>query len=639
MILVAVFLEDPSQWVSLKVEGQPVKIGRNPETSPGEDALRIPWRDRIVSRNHSLARRSGEELILKRISASPGRLPPNRFFTNAPHAERERLEDPLRLKPGQSFSIGSRGRTAFFWLRSLDEMKDAMAHQRPFGGDVPFQPPRDELSDATQRVPVLDDVDQLDEYSLRFQLRLLQRELPEKVLSGWHTEQELFTRTADFLKTALPGQKNVSVAFLALEASPEPGEPPNFEILNEEPAARADFRVSASLLKQVKLRQASPDDAYYWKSESSPAPGSHESSVLNRVDWVAILPVASQGQDAHVYRGPRGLPVYLYVAAKQSNPVSAESYTSFLRLAGSLVASLLAARERQRIEEQLSSHFSPALRRILREGRVEMLKPALAECTVLFGDRRGVSELMEAASTDLEILDQLRENQEIMGHISKTVFEYDGVITDFAGDGVLALWGWPVAMPDHAVRAASTAEAVASSLRERVEVSPDGHRIPGIRMGISTGRIAVGNTGPVQQVHISVFGAAVNFGARLEALGKQFQVPALLSNVTCRHIRHSGKTVRKLCFLRPAGFRRSYPIYELVLPQEVGGSGATPEQIADYERALDLFVARDWPAALQILDALPDDDEPAHWLAEQARFLSRHQPGPSWQGEILSDVK
>lgn len=631
MVLVAVFLEDPGQRVELEVTDQKVKIGRLPEADEegGEEPFRILWRDRLVNRNHSVAWREGTQLVVERLPAMENRGRPNLFFSNAPHEERTLLDEPLRLNPGDAFSIGKQGRTAFFWLNSIEDLKLAMARQRPFGG-LPGQSEKE----APESYPELDyeELEGLDDYSLRLQLRLLQRELPEKVLSGWTTDRELLTKAADFLKAALPGQRGVSVAFIAIDNEDQT----NFEILNQDPSDRADFRVSEALLRQVDLEALGATEAYLWNAET-PEIKVTDSSILHQVHWIAILPLPSlDGENSEVFRGPRGRRYYLYVEVRQASAASSQALVPFLRLVASVVASLLSARERQRVQDQLSKHFSPALRRILQRGEEDRLKPTLAECTVLFADRRQSSRLMEAAVDDVEILAQLRENQSIVSAISSTVFEHEGVITDFAGDGVLALWGWPVESDDHAVRAATTAESIARLLARDVHIGEDGRIVSPVRMGISTGRIAVGDTGPVQQVHISVFGKVVNFGSRLEGLGKQFRVPCLLSQDTCQLMRNSGKTVRKLCYLRPAGFDGAYPIYELVLPRSIGGSGATKEQILTYEEALALFLQRDWDGCRDLLQELPQGDEPAHWLARQAAFFKKNPPDEEWQGEIVT---
>lgn len=631
MVLVAVFLEDVSQTVRLNLDdGGSVILGRHPEATEDCGVFQIPWLDRIVSRNHALIHRTGDQITLQRLPPLPGRVTPNGFYDLGPAGDRELLRDPVILEPGEGVCVGNRGQTALFWLAGEE---DLAAH-------------REELQQARRRVPSqplsgpgsvkggTNQVDELDEYSVRFQLQLLQQELPEKILLGWSDAEELMTKAAGFLQASLPGQRRVSAAFLAFD----PPDYTGYHILNQDPSGTADFLVHPGLIERINRESPQAEDVYIW-SAAARKKGGPDTVLLNQSAWVIVLPLAAMGEGREIFHDRQGRPVFLYVAARKAEGPAAKSLVPFVRLISSLVASLLSAREKQRIRDSFSAHFSPALRRLLEGGDPSALQPTLAECTVLFCDRRGTSRLMEKASSDEEVIALLRENQVIMTEISSTVFDHDGVITDFAGDGVLALWGWPVASTDHGLQAVQTAAAIAERLSPFVEDLPTGRKVACIRMGISTGRIAVGNTGPVQQVHLSVFGSAVNFGSRLEALAKQFRVPALLSDATCQLMRHSGQPVRKLCFLRPAGFDRSYPVYELVLPRHTGGSEAGPDEIAVYESALDRFVQRQWDGCIDLLSCLPGHDGPARWLRQQAAFFSRNDPGPGWQGEMVSQLK
>lgn len=629
MVLAAVFIDDPSQRVIVELEDKVAKIGRSPQVniSKREVAFRIPWRDRVVNRNHSTARREGRQLLVERCEALPDRSEPNRIYNLAPSSERKVLKDPVTLNPGDSFSVGRNGRTAFYWVESEEQLEELLKPAEV--PELPAEPP-------SRKLPLnYDEIEVLDDYSLRLQLKLLQRELPEKVLAGWTTEQELLTKAADFLKTALPGQRGVSAAFIAVEGDSATRA---FEILNKDPSNRADFRISGTLLREIELVNPKPTDSYLWSSADTEAGELSAESTLRRVNWVSILPLASMDEAAPMFRDSRGRLVYLYVEARQSTSASASAFTPFLRLIVSLVSSLLAAREQQRVQDQLSDHFSPALRQILQAGEVQQLQPTLAECTVLFCDRRGSSRAWERAKNDKDVLELLRENQEMVSDMCSIVFEHEGVITDFAGDGVLALWGWPVKEGDHAARAAKTAEAIALQLASHSD-EIDGRLVSPVRMGISTGRIAVGNTGPTQQIHLSVFGSAVNLGARLEGLGKQFRVPCLLSEPTRNLLGAAVGLTRKLCYLRPAGFANAYSVYELVLPREAGGSGATEEEIAEYEAALARFVERDWDGARKKLEACRKDDQPARWLEWQIEYHRDNDPGKDWQGEVVSFQK
>ncbi len=642
MILVAVNLDDLSQRVVQEVTALPVRVGRRPDRLDDEavDLMELPWRDRLVSRNHCFAIREGDELIVQRMPALPGRSRPNAFYSNAPASQRQVLDEPLRLQPGQAFTIGSQGSTAFYWLESRDQLESSLR-----GYHEHLEVEKEDFAPTRPKSILYDEVAQLDEYSLRLQLKLIQRDLPEQVLSGWTTETELFTRAGAFLESALPGQKGVSAAFLAVERGEETV---SFHLLNPDPQIRADFRPSRTLLRQLNLENPTSADIHIWTSAQDEAAFSTQSSLGRQIDWVAAVPVASLEEGAQIYHDSEGRPVYLYVETRQSFDTAAAAFVPFLRLIVSLVASLLSAREKQRIQDQMSAYFSPGLRELMQEGDQAALEPAMVDCTVLFADRRGHSRILETARTDEEILVHLRENQQVVGKITQKVFDHEGVITDFAGDGALALWGWPTwaagskAHPKNAVEAA---EAIVQGLASRVEYEEEHHRLmSSVRIGISSGRIAVGKTGPRQQWHISVFGSVANLGARLERIAKEFKIPILLSGDTVDRLRkmkaaEPKRLFRKLCFIRPAGFRMSYPIYELVQPLALGGSGATSQDVKTYEKALAHFVERRWDDCIDLLKTLPESDEPARWLLDRADLFRLRPPDPSWEGEIGSLMK
>jgi len=183
-----------------------------------------------------------------------------------------------------------------------------------------------------------------------------------------------------------------------------------------------------------------------------------------------------------------------------------------------------------------------------------------------------------------------------------------------------------------------SAIAIVENLADRGEYEKEhGRFMSAIRLGISTGRIAVGKTGPTQQWHISVFGGVANLGARLERIAKEFKVPILISDETYQRVKKNPEwTFRKLCFITPAGFEQSYPIYELVLRKELGGSGASAKTISTYETALDHFNNRKWDASIDLLNSLAKDDEPTVWLRDRAEIMRINPPGPDWKGEISS---
>jgi class 3 adenylate cyclase/DNA-binding NarL/FixJ family response regulator len=136
------------------------------------------------------------------------------------------------------------------------------------------------------------------------------------------------------------------------------------------------------------------------------------------------------------------------------------------------------------------------------------------EVTVLFSDIRGFSTLAEQLPA--------REVAGILGrHLSamaEVVLEYGGTIDKFAGDGVMALFGAPDPIPDHAERALRCAQAMQSRQRQlNWETWTESLPQLGIGIGVNTGTVIAGTVGGAGRLEYTVLGDAVNLAQRLQA--------------------------------------------------------------------------------------------------------------------------
>ena len=157
------------------------------------------------------------------------------------------------------------------------------------------------------------------------------------------------------------------------------------------------------------------------------------------------------------------------------------------------------------------------------------IEPQEVEVTVLFSDIRGFSTFAERL--------EARDVATIVGrHISamaEVVAAHGGTIAQFQGDAVLAVFGAPEALPDHAERALRCAVAMQARQGELNAAgwTVDGMGTMGVGIGLNTGRVIAGTVGGGGRLEYTVVGDAVNVASRLQSEAEGGEIVATASTV------------------------------------------------------------------------------------------------------------
>ena len=151
------------------------------------------------------------------------------------------------------------------------------------------------------------------------------------------------------------------------------------------------------------------------------------------------------------------------------------------------------------------------------------------EVSILFSDLRGfttLSERMEPA----RIAAHLNEYFEAM---TAAIFAHHGMINDFVGDAVMAIFGAPVADREHAWHAVQSALDMTRAL-EALNRRWEAAGLPSLRMGIGihTGAVFAGNVGGRDRIKYTVIGDPVNVASRVEGLNKELGTTILVTEET-----------------------------------------------------------------------------------------------------------
>jgi class 3 adenylate cyclase len=202
------------------------------------------------------------------------------------------------------------------------------------------------------------------------------------------------------------------------------------------------------------------------------------------------------------------------------------------RLARQVNIGLRGLRERDRLHEAFGTYVDPAVAsRVLDEG--PQLVGTVIEVTVAFIDIRGFTTFAEQ-STPTEVFGLLNE---FYGVVVPVVEHYGGHANTFQGDGLLAVFGAPTELEDHADRAVTASIEVARAVRQHF----GGDLRLGI--GINSGPVVAGTIGGGNRAAFTVIGDPVNTASRVEAITRQTGDVVLFTEETRRRLKRDHGTI------------------------------------------------------------------------------------------------
>ncbi len=218
--------------------------------------------------------------------------------------------------------------------------------------------------------------------------------------------------------------------------------------------------------------------------------------------------------------------------------------------------------------------YAPRLltRRLLSGDERYTMAARTGEATVMITDIVGSTTLFEHLPPE----SAARLVNEHFTTLTAIIEAEGGTVGDFAGDGLLAFWGAPEPLADHAARACRAALAIAAALEaEGRKASPGGMPPIRVRIGINTGPVSMGNVGSPGRSTYGLVGDTVNATQRIEQLGKRLcpdRPPAAIL-ISARTAAEAGRGFATMDMGRHEVAGRSDPIGVLRL---CGGIGTAP---------------------------------------------------------------
>jgi adenylate cyclase len=291
-------------------------------------------------------------------------------------------------------------------------------------------------------------------------------------------------------------------------------------------------------------------------------------------------------------------------------------------------------REKKKVKGAFQHYLSPdVMHQVLDNPDKLKLGGERRECTVFFSDVRGFTTISEALTPE-KLVELMND---YLSPMTDIILRSGGVLDKYIGDAIMAFWGAPLDRPDQADVAAKSVLKMMENLEEIRRVFPTkGFPVIDIGCGINTGMMSVGNMGSSERFAYTVMGDAVNLGARLESITKEYGVRSIMSEFAVAKLQDP-----KAYFLRDMddivvkGKKDPVKIFELIHPMIVPTEVQLRDLLGEFQAARLAYRSQDWEKAKKHLMAcllIRPGDGPATMYLERIEELEKVPRIENWDG-------
>ncbi|HLP08239.1 MAG TPA: adenylate/guanylate cyclase domain-containing protein [Opitutaceae bacterium] len=291
---------------------------------------------------------------------------------------------------------------------------------------------------------------------------------------------------------------------------------------------------------------------------------------------------------------------------------------------------LLERARKQEIQGWFGSYVSPAVvKQLVQNPDSLKLGGEKRELTVFFADLANFTTLSESMPAE-ELVPLINS---VLEDLTEGVLHHGCYVDKYIGDAIMGVFGSPEPLENHAVsacRAALDCLRRLEVLNARIE-RERGQRL-GMRIGVNTGDVIVGNVGSTKKRNYTVLGDPVNLASRLEGANKEFHTAILIGPRTAALVGDALVT-RPVAQLKVKGKKQAVEVHELI--GEPGGiDEATRRFLAAYRAGYAAFCARRFTEAQRAFGeaaTLRPGDFLATRYADESDRLHATPPAAEWE--------
>lgn len=290
------------------------------------------------------------------------------------------------------------------------------------------------------------------------------------------------------------------------------------------------------------------------------------------------------------------------------------------------------------IRDAFSTYLSPSVVKQLIESPDKLvLGGEKREITAFFSDVEGFTSISERLSPE-ELVELLNE---FLTETTDILLAHKGTVDKFEGDAIIAMFGAPLSLDNHA----DAACRASIEMQKRLDVlrgkwEQEKQLTIRMRIGMCSGPAVVGNMGSKTRMDYTMMGDTVNTAARLEGINKFYGTYTMIGQST-REDLGADILTRRVDIINVVGKNEPVTIYELVGFEKDADSNTT-QAIAAYERGFDAYLSRQWDKAIDCFNevlAIHPDDKPGRLMIERCRAYQSDPPPEGWTGAFAMTTK
>jgi len=265
------------------------------------------------------------------------------------------------------------------------------------------------------------------------------------------------------------------------------------------------------------------------------------------------------------------------------------------------------------------------------------------DVSVLFSDIRSYTTITESMTAE-EVVAMLNEYFESM---VDAVFQHKGTLDKYIGDAIMAVFGSPLPLDDHAWMAVQTAVDMRHRLVEfNLKRREQGKKEISIGIGLHSDEVISGNIGSSRRMEFTAIGDGVNLGSRLEGATKQYGCDILISENTYRKCNPDRLWARELDYIKVKGKNKPVSVYEIIAIKEGPLAREVPQAKLDildhYGRGRRLYLDRQFARAMaefgMVLE-INKDEKAAQLQLQRCQHYLTNPPEAEWDGAFTMTSK